>query len=1074
MECPHYHAFRNSLSQQDSNNQHHLKQQLIETIEHATQPQKPERKRSRQRPDSQNTHCTKAARSLASINSTAGLLSRRASQSTNQYHPFHPLLTPPLLNPPTYYPENTPTELSLNNNENSFHPNNNNSNPQPSSHPPPDPLSERHKNLASANEAKNGGETLHLQLSGIISDLTYQQQPQQQIQEPPTAGPTDLAITGPPSAELLEAAAADDHHHRLIRPADRPGKLSFTLPSQSSSIITESTSRPRRPRPLATRPHSKSFTSPRTLGPDHQHCPRIATDSAHTPYTFAATPSLGLPPGARIDLASLPGTLSGLSTTSSAIGLEPSQDEIMQDSMAAPVTQSDALSSSEQIANATLAEHAQPARSRAPTIDSQRPPGGDAEMMRATTIEDTPMDTGDPSGHPLPSPTVMPPPAPDPALLVSSSSTVPGPDDHNQTIIPPPRVPSPPVNRQMGAASAGVSPLLAAQFEPIFNQWLGRLCSDLEMKDAKGEPIHQTLMARKMQRLEESADFRPFKFRIQAFTNSFFEELVRNGFQEKDLPMKKVRQYLWSQSCISRFNEEGKKAKSKGNHVWHIEAKKMMNGQWSFLHFQRKIIGNPPPEAYAGVKWTWTAKVWDPQCSAQNIKAAFSSPDLPPWLAWRGNLLSGVPTLDLIGTSYLITVLAATNPNSKSASSALDLSFTLTVKSPEEMVTSQIDKNQKTEDNNPALQSDSTVPQSSSEQISLDTTPTHSPPDLAGFTNGSSSTTALERIPSGMLQLSSDGKHPTSFNPVPGLSRTDSCESVPISSPILEDPPRLLGHTQQAPFDGLLSESSLLHEFRNAVMKEGDGLDFDSSLDFSSSSSAGHPLAALHLDQQFGLRGPSAVQQSASTMMGASGEGGALPAGLMLIPSTTAGMVAGEMEPEGSAAGGGGGTHGLGDGGGVLLDTLISSSTGAVVVGDLAGDTSLSGPGLTARMLLDATVRENLMSTDAFLSDSAGDLIRTAIVSDDPRARQFAADVLAPMAPAIPVPEDPSPAVGGASTGPAASAAAGTNPSAGLPAPRSVSDSARHPARFSPLLAGTCLFLALVLCSRPLNSQSAA
>lgn len=60
------------------------------------------------------------------------------------------------------------------------------------------------------------------------------------------------------------------------------------------------------------------------------------------------------------------------------------------------------------------------------------------------------------------------------------------------------------------------------------------------MKDSKGEPIHQTLMARKMQRLEESADFRPFKFRIQAFTNAFFEELVRHGFNEQDLPMKKV------------------------------------------------------------------------------------------------------------------------------------------------------------------------------------------------------------------------------------------------------------------------------------------------------------------------------------------------------------------------------------------------------------------------------------------------------------------------------------------------------------------------------------------------------
>lgn len=45
--------------------------------------------------------------------------------------------------------------------------------------------------------------------------------------------------------------------------------------------------------------------------------------------------------------------------------------------------------------------------------------------------------------------------------------------------------------------------------------------------DAKSEPIHQTLMAKKMQRLDESPDFRPFKFRIQAFTNAFLEE-VRN------------------------------------------------------------------------------------------------------------------------------------------------------------------------------------------------------------------------------------------------------------------------------------------------------------------------------------------------------------------------------------------------------------------------------------------------------------------------------------------------------------------------------------------------------------------
>lgn len=61
-------------------------------------------------------------------------------------------------------------------------------------------------------------------------------------------------------------------------------------------------------------------------------------------------------------------------------------------------------------------------------------------------------------------------------------------------------------------------------------------CSDLnnythqslavDATDAKGEPIHQTLMAKKMQRLDESPDFRPFKFRIQAFTNAFLEEVT--------------------------------------------------------------------------------------------------------------------------------------------------------------------------------------------------------------------------------------------------------------------------------------------------------------------------------------------------------------------------------------------------------------------------------------------------------------------------------------------------------------------------------------------------------------------
>ena len=67
-----------------------------------------------------------------------------------------------------------------------------------------------------------------------------------------------------------------------------------------------------------------------------------------------------------------------------------------------------------------------------------------------------------------------------------------------------------------------------------------------------------------MERLDQSLDFRPFKFRIQAFTSAFTEKLLALGFQDADLPIKKIRAYLWAQPCISRFNDEGKKLKVRG------------------------------------------------------------------------------------------------------------------------------------------------------------------------------------------------------------------------------------------------------------------------------------------------------------------------------------------------------------------------------------------------------------------------------------------------------------------------------------------------------------------------------
>ncbi|KAI0086175.1 hypothetical protein BDY19DRAFT_895201 [Irpex rosettiformis] len=181
--------------------------------------------------------------------------------------------------------------------------------------------------------------------------------------------------------------------------------------------------------------------------------------------------------------------------------------------------------------------------------------------------------------------------------------------------------------------------------ERIFFDFLNRTCSNLDATDSKGEPIHQTLMAKKMQRLDESPDFRPFKFRIQAFTNAFLEELARQGFPEEKIPMKKIRNFLWNQPYISRFNEEGKKSKSKGNHIWHVDAKRTEIG-WTFRPFQRKLAGVPPGVAYIGLRWSWTPRIWDPQASRANMPVTYTSPALPSWLSWEGDTLSGIPSPD--------------------------------------------------------------------------------------------------------------------------------------------------------------------------------------------------------------------------------------------------------------------------------------------------------------------------------------------------------------------------------------------------------------------------------------------
>ncbi|KAG0300938.1 hypothetical protein BGZ97_003013 [Linnemannia gamsii] len=269
---------------------------------------------------------------------------------------------------------------------------------------------------------------------------------------------------------------------------------------------------------------------------------------------------------------------------------------------------------------------------------------------------------------------------------------------------------------------APLEPEVVARLDELFFKFLQRICSDLNVCDSKGDPIHQPLMAKKMQRLEASTDFRPFKFRIQAFTNAFHESLVREGLTEDILPLRKVKVYLWKHRYISRFNEDGKKQKSKGNHVWNIEARKRPDpssssassttgsvtatsgstvtgfsgagspeiktvdgaevmstpqGKWEFREYSSRIAGQIIKFARVGVPYIYAPRIWDAQMSCPT--ADFTSPWLPGWLKWHKGELRGIPGPD--DKSCKITVIAEYVREGEKC--RLEMEFPLTVSDPQ-------------------------------------------------------------------------------------------------------------------------------------------------------------------------------------------------------------------------------------------------------------------------------------------------------------------------------------------------------------------------------------------------------
>ncbi|KAJ2004442.1 hypothetical protein H4R26_002512 [Coemansia thaxteri] len=196
---------------------------------------------------------------------------------------------------------------------------------------------------------------------------------------------------------------------------------------------------------------------------------------------------------------------------------------------------------------------------------------------------------------------------------------------------------------------------LIVRLDELFMKYLEQICSNNITVDSEGESIHQTQMAKKLEKLEQCAEYRTFRFRIQAFSNGYREFIEREASMTEQIVSKQqLRNYLHQQRYISRYNEDGKKAKSKGHHVWNVEAKKMSRNTWWFKEFVRRIA-SPPPKAVIGVPYEWTPTIWDPQVKAP--KVYFTSEWLPAWLRWDNNTLRGLPTSD--ATDCGIVVVAS-------------------------------------------------------------------------------------------------------------------------------------------------------------------------------------------------------------------------------------------------------------------------------------------------------------------------------------------------------------------------------------------------------------------------------
>src|SRR5271169_6931947 len=154
------------------------------------------------------------------------------------------------------------------------------------------------------------------------------------------------------------------------------------------------------------------------------------------------------------------------------------------------------------------------------------------------------------------------------------------------------------------------------------------------MRHNRGEALHHPLPPRKQSKMQSlpRTNWRQIKLRIQAFTAAFQEELssslaVGMNLPRHEVSVKRVREYLWTKDLIARYNPSGRKAKSRGSHVWCVEARRradVPHAEWEFRPWKRKIqVVRDSLIAPWGQLIKLPLKVWDPQVQYEGKNLRF-------------------------------------------------------------------------------------------------------------------------------------------------------------------------------------------------------------------------------------------------------------------------------------------------------------------------------------------------------------------------------------------------------------------------------------------------------------------